>query len=734
MRPELLAPAGSYEALQAALIAGADAIYIGGSKFGARAFAENLDEKSLCRAIDEVHLQGKKLYLTVNTLLKQQELEWELYDYLKPYYEQGLDAVIVQDYGVLRRIRQWFPDLSVHCSTQMTITGPMGAKLLEEQGVTRIVTARELSLQEISSIHQTTNLEIESFVHGALCYCYSGQCLFSSIIGGRSGNRGRCAQPCRLPYQVWDGEHTLNGMQDAYALSPKDMCTLDILPDILKAGVTSLKIEGRMKKPAYTAGVVGIYRKYLDLCLRDPKNYRVDEKDMKELAAIYNRDGFNKGYYQVRNGRSMMALRNKKNEGLKQAARESQIREQVYEQIKNRYTDRKSQEKIKGSFTIYSDTPAILTLYAGDHVVTVEREGVQLAKNQPLSTERIEKQLKKTGDSPFVFESLDIFAGDDVFVPMQFLNEIRRDGLALLEQEILRKFRRECQVWEEPADGMKHQKHKQEVKLTASVETREQLTALLKMEEIDTLYLGYELFEPKLLGRQVPELIRQLCSLGKQVYLVLPHAVREGELDKLEPYLKQFISDGISGYLVRNLESFGILKKYNLESYAVLDYSIYTLNHQAQLFWKDQGACIDTASLELNDRDLMKRYNDRSEMMVYGYLPMMVSTQCVKKNLSSCAKANESLKLKDRFGKDFLIQCCCNTCYNVVYNSVPMVLLKEANQVKELGMQSLRLSFTTEDYETTQKIARLYVERYLHELPVDYKGEYTKGHFKRGIE
>lgn len=732
MRPELLAPAGSYEALQAALTAGADAVYIGGSKFGARAFAENLDEKSLCRAIDEVHLKGKKLYLTVNTLLKQQELDWELYDYLKPYYEQGLDAVIVQDYGVLRSIRRWFPDLPVHCSTQMTITGPMGAKLLEEQGVTRIVTARELSLQEINSIHQTTDLEIESFVHGALCYCYSGQCLFSSIIGGRSGNRGRCAQPCRLPYQVRGGERTLNGVQDAYALSPKDMCTLDILPDILKAGVTSLKIEGRMKKPAYTAGVVGIYRKYLDLCLADPHNYHVDEKDMKELAAIYNRDGFNRGYYQVRNGKNMMALRNKKNEGLKQAARESQIREQVYEQIKNRYMDRKSQEKIKGSFTIYSDTPAILTLYAGDHVVTVEREGVQIAKNQPLTTERIEKQLRKTGDSPFVFESLDIFAGDDVFVPMQFLNEIRRDGLALLEDEILRQYHRECQAWKDTAEQKKSKKQK--VKLTASVETREQLTALLKVDEIESLYLGYEIFEPKLLGRQVPELIQQLSSMGKQIYLALPHVVREGELDKLEPYLKQFVSDGISGYLVRNLESFGILKKHNLESYAVLDHSIYTMNDQAQLFWKEQGACKDTASLEQNDRELMRRCNESSEMIAYGYLPMMVSAQCIKKNLSSCTKANERLTLKDRYGKDFIVQCCCNTCYNVIYNSVPLVLLKEEEQVKSLSMQSLRLSFTTEDYETTQKVAQLYVDRYLHERSVEYKGEYTKGHFKRGIE
>lgn len=735
MIPELLAPAGSYEALQAALAAGADAVYIGGSKFGARAYAENLDEESLCRAIDEAHLHGKRLYLTVNTLLKQQELDKELYEYLKPYYERGLDAVIVQDYGVLRCIRTWFSDLPIHCSTQMTITGPLGAKFLEEQGVTRIVTARELSLQEINSIRQTTNLEIESFVHGALCYCYSGQCLFSSIIGGRSGNRGRCAQPCRLPYQARDKEKMLNGIQDAYALSPKDMCTVEILPEILKAGVTSLKIEGRMKKPAYTAGVVGIYRKYLDLCLKDPKHFRVEEKDLLELAAIYNRDGFSRGYYQMRNGRNMMALRNKKNEGARQALKESQIREQVYEQIRSRYGGHKSQEKIKGSFTIYSDTSAILTLYSGDFVVTVEKEGVQKAKNQPLSMERIERQLKKTGDTPFVFESLDIFAGDDVFVPMQFLNEIRRDGMAMLEQEILRKFRREYEDMKNMSEERKPWGTSEtEVRLTASVESREQLTALLKIEEIETLYLGYDIFEPKLLGKQVPELIQQLRSLGKKAYLSLPHMVREGELCNLEPYLSQLISDGLSGYLVRNLESFGLLKKYNLESYVVLDHNMYTMNRQAQRFWKEQGAARDTAPLELNGRELGTRVNAGSEMVVYGYLPMMVSAQCVKKNLSSCTKANELLKLKDRYGKDFSVQCYCNSCYNVIYNSVPLVLLKEADQVINLGMHSLRLSFTTEDFQTTENTARTYISRYLGGLPVNYDGEYTKGHFKRGIE
>ena len=251
-RLELLAPAGSYEGMQAAFSAGADAVYVGGRRFGARAYAQNFEEDELLRAIDEAHLHGKSLYLTVNTLMKERELTEELYGYLRPLYEQGLDAVIVQDLGALACIRRDFPDLPVHASTQMTVTGPEGAELLKSLGVTRVVTARELSLSEIRAIYDRTGMEIESFVHGALCYCYSGQCLFSSLIGGRSGNRGRCAQPCRLPYDV-KGEGMKAAGMEQYVLSPKDICTLSLIPEIAESGVFSLKIEGRMKRPEYTA-------------------------------------------------------------------------------------------------------------------------------------------------------------------------------------------------------------------------------------------------------------------------------------------------------------------------------------------------------------------------------------------------------------------------------------------------------------------------------------------------
>ena len=257
---EILAPAGSWECLEAAVCAGADAIYIGGSRFGARAHADNLNEERMLEAIDYVHLHGRKLYMTVNTLLKEQELG-ELVDYLRPYYEQGLDAVIVQDIGAMRLIREAFPDLPLHVSTQATVTQTLSAQLFQRMGAERIVPARELSLEEIKNMKNATGLEIECFVHGALCYCYSGQCLMSSMIGGRSGNRGECAQPCRLPYRV-------ENRKSADLMSLKDLCTIDMIPELVEAGIDSFKIEGRMKQPDYVYTVTQMYRKYTDIYLQ----------------------------------------------------------------------------------------------------------------------------------------------------------------------------------------------------------------------------------------------------------------------------------------------------------------------------------------------------------------------------------------------------------------------------------------------------------------------------------
>ena len=346
---ELLAPAGSYEGFEAAIGAGADAVYVGGAAFGARAYAKNFGEEELLRAINTAHIHGKKLYLTVNTLLKNREMEEELFTYLSPFYREGLDAVIVQDLGVFSFIKKCFPELPLHASTQMTVTGPEGMRFLEEKGASRVVAARELSLTELKKMHMASPIEIEAFVHGALCYSYSGQCLMSSIFGGRSGNRGRCAQPCRLPYAASLTKGKYKNGREICPLSLKDINTIEILPEILEAGVTSLKIEGRMKQPEYTAAVTSMYRKYLDILSSCKKEeYHVEEKDMKYLVDVFNRGGSCRGYYEMQNGSSMMAFENEKKTG--DAAVEI----------------RKRKEKIKGKLSLFSGSPAILEVSLRD--------------------------------------------------------------------------------------------------------------------------------------------------------------------------------------------------------------------------------------------------------------------------------------------------------------------------------------------------------------------------------
>lgn len=322
-KPEILAPAGSVESLRGAIAAGADAVYIGGSKFGARAYADNPEADTLLSAIDYVHSKDRRIYLTVNTLLKEQELTKELIPFLEKYYRAGVDAVIVQDVGVLHFLAMYFPDLPVHLSTQMTLVSADGVKQLTGYPVTRLVPARELSLEEIRSIRKETNLEIECFVHGALCYCYSGQCLLSSMIGGRSGNRGRCAQPCRMAYDVFeDGRKIRNGL---YALSPKDLCTLDRIPELVQAGIDSFKIEGRMKRPEYTAGVAAAYRLMTDLYYEYgeegfyqylKKHPDVLKEQTDRVADLYNRGGFTKGYYVQYHGKEMMAMERPNHTGI----------------------------------------------------------------------------------------------------------------------------------------------------------------------------------------------------------------------------------------------------------------------------------------------------------------------------------------------------------------------------------------------------------------------------------
>lgn len=730
MKAKLLAPAGSFEAMKAAFAAGADECYIGGTKFGARAYADNLDTKQLLQAIDYAHLHGRKLYLTVNTLLKEDELEEQLYPYIKPFYEQGLDAVIVQDLGVLKLIKSAFPELPIHASTQMTVTGAAAAQMLEELGVTRIVTPRELSLLEIAEIRAKTGLEIESFVHGALCYCYSGQCLFSSLLGGRSGNRGRCAQPCRLPYQLYVDNIRQNTGAGRYLLSPKDMCTIAILPEILNAGVTALKIEGRMKKPEYTAGVVRIYRKYLDLLAAGKDSYQVDPADQKELQELFNRDGFNQSYFQVRNGREMMAFKNEKQDSAGKD-RSRPRNEALFAALSSQYIEPRVTIPISGRISLLKGNPVEFEVTAADQIVTAVKGLVETAANQPLSEARVRQQLTKTGNTPFNFARLSITIDDDIFVPMTVLNELRREALKQLEEQLTAGYRRVAGE-RRPLKQIAGQCEKPG--FTVLADTLQQLRAAAEAKSLEAVYCNCTIFDKNNFVADLLPWLQRFSQTGVKLFLSLPYVVRAADLDQLLELFPALLKQGLAGFLVHSLEGYALLRQKQLERFVVVDYQIYTMNERSRMFWQQQGILYDTITPELNERELRCRSNYQSEMIIYGYSLMMISAQCLPKNTGGCQKRCGSLWLQDRYQKKFYVKCECDFCYNVIYNSVPLGLLKEYRQVKKLGCKSLRLSFTSENYRQTQKIIQMFQAVYLYEQDIDDYETFTKGHFKRGVE
>lgn len=741
---ELLAPAGSYESLVAAVNAGADAVYIGGTRFGARAYADNLEEDTLCKAIRYAHLHDCDLYLTVNTLLKDQEME-ELGDYLRPYYEAGLDAVIVQDLGVFAYIREHFPELPIHASTQMTILGADGAAFLKELGASRIVTARELSLEEIRQIHNQVDIEIESFVHGALCYCYSGQCLFSSMLGGRSGNRGRCAQPCRLPYQLKDQGRVLNRPEEAYLLSPKDMCTIELLPDILEAGVCSLKIEGRMKRPEYTAGVVRIYRKYLDYYLEHgKKGYHVDEKDYSELQALYNRGGFSEGYYRVQNGRNLISLSrpNHFEEKGKKAIREKQAYEALLARLKKSYVDTEKKEKVRGSFRTSTKSPTTFVVsFTGEDqkVITaaVTGEPAQVPQKQPMGEEAIIKQLKKTGDTPFVFESLDIQLEDAVFLPVQQLNQMRREALEKLKEQLSLRGSRSSAGASHPgpvqtiSEKGQNEKGQKQPAIHVQLECPEYLSEVLSFPEVSRVYLTSERIE----AESLKEYTARCHQAGKECVLVLPSIFRTPARTYFTDRMKLFRNADLDAVLVKNLEEVEFLRKAAWDLPVILDHNLYTFNRETVVFWKKQGILHDTLPLELNEKELRTRGCRNSELIVYGYQPLMVTAGCLHKTMRQCKKKTEVWTLTDRYKKEFPVLNYCRYCYNVIYNCEPLSLLGCKKEVERLAPESLRLCFTLEDASQIRKVLRDYLEVYCYGGEYQPGGTgYTRGHLKRGVE
>lgn len=612
---ELLAPAGSYEAFLGAVNAGADAVYLGGQQFGARAYADNFTAEEIVRALRVAHLYGKKIYLTVNTLLKEREMA-SLAEYLSPFYEAGLDGVIVQDLGVFCHIREQFPGLPLHVSTQMTVTGVRGASLLKEQGACRVVPARELSLREVRKIREEAGVEVECFIHGAMCYSYSGQCLFSSILGGRSGNRGRCAQPCRLPYEIFEGKKRLSG--SSYPLSLKDMCTLEYLPALLEAGIDSFKIEGRMKRPEYAAGVTEVYRKYIDLYYRKgAAGYRVEPEDMDRLRRLYIRSEVQTGYYERHNGKEMITLEKPGYEGCDEALlseiRERYIREP--EKIPVRIQARvivgeplrlrmEAAGETEGGSPEKQSQHIALTRNCSDgarfaveegrpecerFTVKIMGENVQPAKKAPLSEGEIRKRLCKTGDSLLTVEDCEIVMEGACFVPVRALNELRRSAVETFEAAVAESWgmgaRQRADVSPENESDMKSELNRPSQSIINGAEetctteetnaiekpgagkravdvtvgTRDQLRAVLKWGGCRRIYVECSLF-----SESYEEFLRLAQESARRpdagavpaFYLAMPYILRERDeayLRRLEERLEQ-AGSSVRGLLIRNLE------------------------------------------------------------------------------------------------------------------------------------------------------------------------------------
>lgn len=714
---ELLAPAGNYEALKAAIYAGADAIYLGGEKFGARAYADNFTEEQICRGIRFAHLYGRKVYLTVNTLFKEYERK-ELYDFLLPFYENGLDGVIVQDIGVICNIREWFPDLPVHASTQMTITGSFGTRVVQELGVTRIVPARELSLEEIQQIKGQTGIEIETFIHGAMCYCYSGQCLFSSILGGRSGNRGRCAQPCRLPYRIEGGE-------ECYPLSMKDMCTIHHIPELIQAGIDSFKIEGRMKKAVYVYGVTSIYRKYIDLYY-EKKWDGIEKADESLLRSLYIRSEIGEGYYNTRNGRHMITL---------DSPSYSKTDDAVIRQLEQQYQDRNDFWEAETYLILHKGAKARMKVSCRGYQCEVEGEEVCQARNQPLTRQKIQEQVQKTGNSMFRFGKISLDMDDDIFMTIRAVNELRRNAIGKMEEEIIKGYGllpiREVAPKKKEKTYPTEYREIQKTELHVSVCSIEQLQTVLKNHEIKRIYLEYYLLKEKNIRKILDE------HKERQYYLISPYIIRNHNFSDLE-YLEQEMRNGqYQGILLRSLEAYGFWKNRMLPGDMVLDHNIYCWNAESISFWTNRvGEFYLPVEENAHEYQALLKHrlgHMQASLLVYGRLPMMVSANCISRTTGHCVHHAGWTYLSDRYGKIFPVYRNCQSCYNIIYNSVPLSLHDMVGK-ENRGISSYRLDFTTEQGKETEEICRYFIDLTNKKLrKPDYK-DYTTGHWKRGVE
>ncbi|NLK43415.1 MAG: U32 family peptidase [Tissierellia bacterium] len=752
---ELLAPVGSFEALYAAIQNGANAVYLGGKVFNARHYASNFDFEQMVEAVNYAHLRDVKVYVTVNILLDDSELE-EALDYIKFLYEIDVDGIIVQDLGLASIIREFFPDLEVHGSTQMTINNLPGAEFLYHMGFTRVVLARETPIDEIKYIHEKTPIELEAFIHGALCMSYSGQCLMSSIIGGRSGNRGRCAQPCRMAYSIVDKKgNLLNNWDKKYLLSTKDLNTLDNIQELIDSGIISLKIEGRMKRPEYVATVVGNYRKVIDM---GSSSLSLDDK--RDVEQIFNR-GFTKGLSFGDFGKLFSSIDRPDNRGIlvgkvanvdkykvyisleddveEGDGLELEVANGEYKGILVPYKGKKgtslalekpgyilkdslvyktssidllnraklsySKENIKHPIDMEVEIkigkrPRLMIKSKGK-IIDVEIDKiVEKGEKVSLSEEKVVEQLSKLGDTVYTINNIIVNLDDNSYLPVSSINQLRREGIEKLDTILKNKNQRkpidEKLYKEKKKDFFTYKDIKRETdnKISIKVSSLDQFNQL-DLSKLDRIYLGFY--------DNLDLIIDKINDYNKEIFIWTDKILYQKDLDligeKIEP-----IKNKVHGISVSNIGSLKYFKdRFDLKIHGDIGLNIF--NSFTLKYLRDIGLDSLTLSPELNLGQISKlkdKTNTFTEALVYGYLPLMISKYCpmsvVKgckddKNCDSCNFA-KGYGLKDRLGMTFYMERKQGS--STIYNSVPILVLDSLNQIFSKGISMARLDFTIE--------------------------------------
>ncbi len=689
---ELLAPAGNFECLVAAVQSGADAVYLSGKSFGARSFADNFDQDALVNAIDYCHLRGVRVFVTVNTLVADDEIK-ELCEYLRFLNTAGTDAIIVQDMGVLKIASEIVPDLPVHASTQMTVHNSEGIKLLEKLGVRRVVLSREVSLENIKKISNATAAELEVFGHGALCMCYSGQCLMSSIIGGRSGNRGKCAQPCRLPYSV-DG-----AKRQKFYMSLKDLSSLKLLDEMNKSGVNSLKIEGRMKGPAYVAAVVGVYRKYID----NPSD--VTCEDIRLLDTIFNRGGLTDGYLTGKTDKSMFAFDKPDNPYRMES-------EKTINNLLNTVKSENRKLKLKAEVQIQKEMlPRMRISYNDFCVEYIGESPAKEAVNAPLSCENVITQLQKTGGTPFEFSDISIDLEDNVFMTSGALNGLRRSAFEKFEREYTASFKR--------VDGASALKPIAEAQKT----DWEFVCEICNIEQFDAVK-NYDFSMIYVPLHMIFEHQDKILGCKERIVIMPPAIIHENEFKTVVDNIKSLLDSGFCGVSATNIALIKVFEGYRVFG----GFRLNIFNSYGLEFYKNRGLELAELSPELNFKQLKAiKKSIPAQMMVYGRLPLMITENCVIKNGDKCPCSSKSY-ITDRMNMQFPVIRDGEACRSVILNCKKTFLGFDMDKVRSTGVKYLRLYFTDEDKRECVRVCDSFLK------DTGYRPEdFTKGHFVKGV-